>query len=371
MVQVSFTLPLPARQAGRGGRAAARRQDGPGAGAARPRQGDGPGLHLLRRLRLGDPPRRPARGRGRRARVPAADLQGDQRRDQEAAAPQARRGRRLHRHGRPHRRHRRHPQHQGVRRGEGPGVLPRDDGGEPRRPGARARPRQHGARGARRCRARLAGRHPEGRPHPQHHGDVGRLPRGVPRRTGAAARRRRPALRGGVGRCARGRPRLRPRHDPRRGRVLPRPRARHVRAPTPTREDPSDDRAPRSALTVTHRRYVPYSHAHYAGNLVDGAYSLAAFGDVATELCIRTDGDEGLFASYSDVQFLAPVRAGDVIEISRDARAGRDAVAGDGVRGARRRRGALRSEAPPPPTSSTRPSWRRPPEGSSWCRLPA
>ena len=68
-------------------------------------------------------------------------------------------------------------------------------------------------------------------------------------------------------------------------------------------------------MTVTHRRYVAYSHAHYAGNLVDGAYSLAAFGDVATEMCIRTDGDEGLFASYSDVQFLAPVRAGDCIEI--------------------------------------------------------
>ena len=66
---------------------------------------------------------------------------------------------------------------------------------------------------------------------------------------------------------------------------------------------------------VTHARYVPYSHAHYAGNLVDGAYSLAAFGDVATELCIRTDGDEGLFAAYSDVQFLAPIRAGDCIEI--------------------------------------------------------
>ena len=68
-------------------------------------------------------------------------------------------------------------------------------------------------------------------------------------------------------------------------------------------------------MTVTHRRYVPYSHAHYAGNLVDGAYSLAALGDVATEMCIRTDGDEGLFASYSDVQFRAPVRAGDCIEI--------------------------------------------------------
>ncbi|MEI2764296.1 MAG: hotdog domain-containing protein [Dermatophilaceae bacterium] len=77
-------------------------------------------------------------------------------------------------------------------------------------------------------------------------------------------------------------------------------------------------------LTVVHRRYVPYSHAHYAGNLVDGAYSLAAFGDVATELCIRGDGDEGLFASYSDVQFRAPVRAGDVIEVTgRVTRVGR------------------------------------------------
>lgn len=72
---------------------------------------------------------------------------------------------------------------------------------------------------------------------------------------------------------------------------------------------------PRTGMTVTHRRYVPYSHAHYAGNLVDGAYSLAAFGDVATEMMIRTDGDEGLFAAYSEVQFLAPVRAGDVLEI--------------------------------------------------------
>lgn len=67
---------------------------------------------------------------------------------------------------------------------------------------------------------------------------------------------------------------------------------------------------------VVHRRYVPYSHAHYAGNLVDGAYSLGLFGDVATEMCILTDGDEGLFASYSDVQFRAPVRAGDVLEIA-------------------------------------------------------
>ena len=69
-------------------------------------------------------------------------------------------------------------------------------------------------------------------------------------------------------------------------------------------------------LSVTHRRYVPYGHAHYAGNLVDGAYSLALFGDVATEVCIRLDGDEGLFASYDDVQFRAPVRAGDILEVT-------------------------------------------------------
>jgi 3-aminobutyryl-CoA ammonia-lyase len=69
-------------------------------------------------------------------------------------------------------------------------------------------------------------------------------------------------------------------------------------------------------LTVVHRRYVPYSHAHYAGNLVDGAYALGLFGDVATELCIRSDGDEGLFAGYSEVRFVAPVRAGDVVEVT-------------------------------------------------------
>jgi 3-aminobutyryl-CoA ammonia-lyase len=69
-------------------------------------------------------------------------------------------------------------------------------------------------------------------------------------------------------------------------------------------------------FVVTHRRYVPYGHAHYAGNLVDGAYALGLFGDVATELCIRLDGDEGLFASYAEVQFAAPVHAGDVVEVT-------------------------------------------------------
>ena len=71
---------------------------------------------------------------------------------------------------------------------------------------------------------------------------------------------------------------------------------------------------PEPGLRATHRRYVPYSHAHYAGQLVDGAYGLGLFGDVATELCMLSDGDEGLFASYQDVQFHSPVRAGDVVE---------------------------------------------------------
>ncbi|MDR2010693.1 MAG: 3-aminobutyryl-CoA ammonia lyase [Bacteroidales bacterium] len=54
--------------------------------------------------------------------------------------------------------------------------------------------------------------------------------------------------------------------------------------------------------------------AHYGGNLVDGARMLQLFGDVATELLIRHDGDEGLFAAYDNIEFLAPVYAGDYIE---------------------------------------------------------
>ena len=54
--------------------------------------------------------------------------------------------------------------------------------------------------------------------------------------------------------------------------------------------------------------------AHYGGNLVDGAKMLQLFGDVATELLIRNDGDEGLFCAYDNVEFKAPVFAGDYIE---------------------------------------------------------
>jgi 3-aminobutyryl-CoA ammonia-lyase len=62
------------------------------------------------------------------------------------------------------------------------------------------------------------------------------------------------------------------------------------------------------------RLRMSQADAHYGGNLVDGARMLALFGDLATELLIRFDGDEGLFRAYSSVEFLAPVRAGDYIE---------------------------------------------------------
>jgi 3-aminobutyryl-CoA ammonia-lyase len=55
--------------------------------------------------------------------------------------------------------------------------------------------------------------------------------------------------------------------------------------------------------------------ARYGGGLVDGGRILQLFGDVATELSILQDGDEGLFRAYSSVDFLAPVRVGDFLEI--------------------------------------------------------
>lgn len=69
-------------------------------------------------------------------------------------------------------------------------------------------------------------------------------------------------------------------------------------------------------MTLTHRRYVDFTHAHYAGNLVDGAYVLGLFGDIATDVCLQLDGDEGLFAAYSTVTFHQPVHAGDVLEVT-------------------------------------------------------
>jgi len=66
---------------------------------------------------------------------------------------------------------------------------------------------------------------------------------------------------------------------------------------------------------VTLRLRIGAEQAHYGGGLVDGAFLLKLFGDAATELLIRRDGDEGLFRAYASVDFLAPVGAGDYLEI--------------------------------------------------------
>ena len=65
---------------------------------------------------------------------------------------------------------------------------------------------------------------------------------------------------------------------------------------------------------VVIRLRIGAENAHYGGGLVDGAFLTKLFGDVATELLIRRDGDEGLFRAYDNVEFLAPVYAGDYIE---------------------------------------------------------
>ena len=67
-------------------------------------------------------------------------------------------------------------------------------------------------------------------------------------------------------------------------------------------------------ITSTIRLRMSYKDVHYGGNLVDGAHAVHLFGDVATELLIKCDGDEGLFLKYEDIEFLAPTHAGDYIE---------------------------------------------------------
>jgi 3-aminobutyryl-CoA ammonia-lyase len=68
-------------------------------------------------------------------------------------------------------------------------------------------------------------------------------------------------------------------------------------------------------VTATLRIRLSQADVHYGGSLVDGARMLALFGDVATELLVRQDGDEGLFRAYDAVEFLAPVHAGDFVEV--------------------------------------------------------
>lgn len=68
-------------------------------------------------------------------------------------------------------------------------------------------------------------------------------------------------------------------------------------------------------MKATLRLRISNEQAHYGGGLVSGAKLLEFFGDVATELLIKKDGDEGLFRAYDNVEFLAPVYAGDYLEI--------------------------------------------------------
>ena len=146
MVQMSFTLPVPHSKHRRGRRAPAGANDGhgPGASSSTPSRW-GPTTPSSSSTAASTTSWTSTRSRWSsatsrcwRPRRPT--------RPPVRPAPQARGRRSLHRHRRPHRRHRRHPQHQGLRGREGPGVLPRDQGGEPRRPGlgagaGRARPR--------------------------------------------------------------------------------------------------------------------------------------------------------------------------------------------------------------------------------------
>jgi 3-aminobutyryl-CoA ammonia-lyase len=69
-------------------------------------------------------------------------------------------------------------------------------------------------------------------------------------------------------------------------------------------------------IEVSHRLRMGTGDAHYGGGLVSGARLVELIHDVATELCVRSDGDEGLFAGYSSIEFLAPVHAGDFLEVS-------------------------------------------------------
>ena len=202
---------------------------------------------------------------------------------------------------RAHRRHRRHPQRQGARRGEGPGVLRGDPGGQPGRPGGGGGPGRPGRWPRTRTRCWSARSSPSGT-------RTSRPPGRSPRRSAAARGPARPLLVVGG-----------PRFDPAMAQELgvdrvfgrgttPREVASylvHALAPEPRGRNRGMTAGRRACPSPT-AGTCPASHAHYGGNLVDGAYVLGLFGDVATEACIRIDGDEGLFASYSDVQFRGP-----------------------------------------------------------------
>ena len=112
-------------------------------------------------------------------------------------------------------------------------------------------------------------------------------------------------------------------------------------------------------LSVVLRVRMGAHDAHYAGELVDGARILALFGDVATELLIRLDGDEGLFRAYEASSSSRPVCAGDYIEASGGSHEGRQHRRAHGVRGAQGHRQRARARRRGIRVGRRRSSWPR------------
>ena len=84
--------------------------------------------------------------------------------------------------------------------------------------------------------------------------------------------------------------------------------------PPSVSEQPAEPADERLGLSVTHRRFLGFENTHLGHGLVDTGVVLGLVGDAAVELCIRSDGDHGLVVGYTEVDFLAPVHAGDVLE---------------------------------------------------------
>lgn len=99
-------------------------------------------------------------------------------------------------------------------------------------------------------------------------------------------------------------------------------------------------------MKATLRLRLSAHDAHYGGGLVDGARVLGLFGDVATELLIRRDGDEGLFRAYDSVEFLAPLHAGDFVEVEGE-------IVGEGKSSRKMRFEARKVIAPRPDVSDS------------------
>ena len=75
-------------------------------------------------------------------------------------------------------------------------------------------------------------------------------------------------------------------------------------------EEPTD---PRLETAVVQSRYVGRRDAG-RGGVVDAPFLLGLLLDAGTELCVRTDGDEGQLVGIAEMDFLFPVYAGDVVE---------------------------------------------------------